>query len=148
MDKNSSDSHIAAHFIEFYEKLSLSSIATLSKVVHDDVNFQDPFNNVTGIEKYSGVMREMFMTVPDIKFSIISHSYAGEICYLRWKSSGSLKMVSDGPWVIEGVSELTFHSDGRVLTHIDFWDAGRQFYEYVPVLGRLIKAIRRRLSYD
>jgi steroid Delta-isomerase len=44
------------------------------------------------------------------------------------------------------MSELTFDSDGKVARHIDYWDAGKHFYEKLPLLGALLRAIRRRVA--
>jgi len=45
-----------------------------------------------------------------------------------------------------GMSELTFTADGKVARHIDHWDASKAFYEKLPLVGALLRAIRRRVS--
>jgi len=44
------------------------------------------------------------------------------------------------------MSELTFDSDGKVARHVDHWDAGKEFYEKLPLLGGVLRAIRRRVA--
>ena len=44
------------------------------------------------------------------------------------------------------MSELTLAPDGRVAEHVDYWDPAAQLYERVPVLGWLMRRIRRRLA--
>ena len=44
------------------------------------------------------------------------------------------------------MSEVTLAEDGRVLAHIDHWDPAAQLYERVPVLGAVLRMIRRRLA--
>jgi hypothetical protein len=45
------------------------------------------------------------------------------------------------------MSEVAFGADGRALSHIDHWDAGGQFYARLPVLGTLIRLVKRRLAH-
>jgi hypothetical protein len=44
--------------------------------------------------------------------------------------------------VTYGVTQFRFDSQGRVLIHKDFWDAGSGLYEQLPALGRVIGRIR------
>ncbi len=34
----------------------------------------------------------------------------------------------------------------RVREHIDHWDAGRHLHERIPILGRLVAFVRRKVS--
>jgi steroid delta-isomerase len=35
--------------------------------------------------------------------------------------------------------------DGRVVYHRDYWDAAGELYERIPLLGALMRGVRRRL---
>ena len=48
--------------------------------------------------------------------------------------------------IIQGASRLQFAADGRVASHRDYWDSGRELYEHLPLLGVLLRALRRRLG--
>ncbi len=48
--------------------------------------------------------------------------------------------------VIDGMSEIRFRADGRVAEHLDHWDAAEQLYERVPVLGTLIRLVKRKFQ--
>jgi hypothetical protein len=41
---------------------------------------------------------------------------------------------------------VQFDPDGRVAEHIDYWDPAGQVYETIPILGLLMRALRRRLA--
>ena len=43
-----------------------------------------------------------------------------------------------------GISHLRFGSDGRVVYHQDYWSAADGVYQHIPILGGLIRAIRKR----
>src|SRR3546814_19194485 len=48
------------------------------------------------------------------------------------------------PWIAIGVTELHLAPDGRIAAHLDYWDAGSQFYARLPLLGPLVRFVRRR----
>lgn len=140
------EEHPAAAYVRFYEALSPATVADLQSVVHDDVRFKDPFNEVVGLKAYTALLNAMFRAAPDIQFEVLHTSYDGDACFLRWNSRGTVKALGKDPWVIQGMSELRFADDGRVISHIDYWDAAAQFYERIPVVGAIIRFIRRRVA--
>jgi hypothetical protein len=47
---------------------------------------------------------------------------------------------------IHGSTHLRFAADGRVGLHRDYWDPARELYEAVPLLGALMRWLRRKLA--
>ncbi|MGB1876660.1 MAG: nuclear transport factor 2 family protein [Rhodospirillaceae bacterium] len=141
-----SDTHTAAAYVRFYEALSPDTVSDLKSVAHEDVRFKDPFKDVVGLDAYTALLEAMFRAAPDIKFEVLHCAYDGEACFLRWNSRGTVKALGKDAWTVEGMSEIRFAPDGRVLSHIDFWDASAQFYERIPVMGSIIRFIRRRVA--
>ena len=45
-----------------------------------------------------------------------------------------------------GITHARFNTYGEVILHQDFWDTGLGFYQQVPGLGSVIKAINRRFT--
>ena len=54
--------------------------------------------------------------------------------------------VRGKPWKVEGLTEVKFGEDGRVSLHIEHWDAARQLYEHFPLIGPLLRHLRRRIA--
>jgi hypothetical protein len=133
-------------YVRYYEALSPATLKDLETVVAPDVRFKDPFNEVRGVEAYRRLLAKMFEAVPDVRFTVSHRAVDGETCFLRWRCAGTLTAMGAKPWVVEGMSELRFSPDGRVREHIDHWDAAAQFYERLPVIGGVLRLIRRRLS--
>ena len=46
---------------------------------------------------------------------------------------------------IHGASHLRFGADGRVVVHRDYWDAAEELYEKLPLVGALMRWLKRRL---
>jgi hypothetical protein len=47
---------------------------------------------------------------------------------------------------IRGVSHLRFADDGRVAYHRDYWDAAEELYMKLPLLGALMRWLRKQLT--
>ncbi|MFZ1900314.1 MAG: nuclear transport factor 2 family protein, partial [Azonexus sp.] len=51
-----------------------------------------------------------------------------------------------GTQVIRGVSHLRFDAAGKVSYHRDYWDAAEELYMKLPILGVLMRGLRRALA--
>jgi len=66
--------------------------------------------------------------------------------FVRWRMIIRFKRFKpDTDTQSIGVSHIVFDRDRRVALHQDFWDAAGGFHEHLPLLGGLIRGIRRRL---
>jgi len=133
-------------YTEFFERLSPDCLSQLSTVMTEDVHFVDPFNDVAGLDQVEAIFRHMFENLDHVQFTVTRSAITGEsdtAGLIRWELRS---MLNGQPYNIVGMSELEFAADGRVNVHIDHWDAGQQFYERIPVVGALLRLIRRRLA--
>ena len=48
--------------------------------------------------------------------------------------------------VMRGVSHLKFAADGKVNYHRDYWDTGEELYMKLPVIGALMRGLKRLLA--
>lgn len=138
-----------AAYVRYLESLDRAGVDDLHRHVTDTVHFRDPFNDVHGLEKMRSVFADMFETVDAPRFEVARQVCDNDVCYLDWRFSGSLRAVKGAdPWSIDGVSRLRFDPSGRVAEHVDYWDAASGLYESIPVLGWVLRVIRRRISVD
>ena len=47
---------------------------------------------------------------------------------------------------IQGVSYLTFDQNGLIEMHRDYWDAAEELYSHLPIIGSLMRGLRRLMS--
>ena len=130
-------------YVAVMEALRAGNLESLDTVMRPEARFVDPFNDVRGVDAIRAVFAHGFQQCPGMRFFVASRALDGHRALLRWQ------MVCDagpGGLVIEGMSELTFSADGLVAEHVDFWDPASQLYERVPLLGWLMRRIRRRLA--
>jgi len=133
----------AERYIRFWETLSPESLSQLSEVAGPDIHFSDPFNDVSGLAGFQAVFEDMFQRVTKPRFQVTAHATNGDLCFLRWVFTFQR---GGREWRIQGVSEVRFDTSGRAIEHIDHWDAAGQLYERLPVLGAVLRRLRRRLS--
>ncbi|MEQ9638811.1 MAG: nuclear transport factor 2 family protein [Alphaproteobacteria bacterium] len=138
----------AARYQRFFEGLNPTTVGDLRQLAAPDMRFVDPFNDVTGVGKVIKVLAAGFEDAEDLRFEFADRA-AGRpgVWYYRWRCSFRPRSLS-GEWVLEGMSEVSFDAEGRVVEHLDHWDSGSQFYARIPVLRWFIGLIRRRLRVD
>ena len=128
------------------ENLNTEKVADLELVMCRDIHFVDPFNNVIGLEKVQAIFQHMYRKIKNARFIILNSALdlknPDPVGLIRWRMEGNLKS-DDRPWPIEGMSEIRFSADGRVREHIDHWDSGEQFFERLPLIGWLVRLIKK-----
>jgi steroid delta-isomerase len=127
------------------EELTPDTLSQLDDFVAEEVRFADPFNDVRGRDAMARVFKDMFDAVGPVRFTITHKACDGQTCLLAWRFAGSLR---GRPWEFDGTSVLRFGPDGKVIDHVDHWDAAGAFYEKLPVIGWLLAAVRRSLRVD
>ena len=131
------------NYRRYLETLRPETLPELLKYVSADVHFQDPFNDVHGIDAMAEIFRHMFELVGPVRFTVYQAQADGRVGLFSWRFEGQL---FGKPWVFNGTSVITFDEDGMVIVHIDHWDAAQNFYERLPLIGWLFAWLRRRLA--
>lgn len=137
-----------ARYIAALERLTPETLPELRLVTAPHVRFKDPFHDVSGRGAMLAVFERMFHDVQDLSFSVHHSCLAadGETALLRWTLSGRVRALSGRPWTVEGMSEVRLDAGGLVTAHIDYWDAASSLYEHLPVIGWVLRLIRRRIA--
>ncbi|MBC7514563.1 MAG: nuclear transport factor 2 family protein [Herminiimonas sp.] len=129
--------------IVFFETLSLASTAQLGAIYTDDAYFKDPFNEVRGIDKITPIFAHMFAQVEAPRFVVTSSVAQDDAAFLTWDFLFRMKRFSSAEQCIRGATHLRFAGDGRVSFHRDYWDAAEELYEKLPLLGGLMRGLKR-----
>ncbi|WP_300673588.1 nuclear transport factor 2 family protein [Desulfoluna sp.] len=132
-------------FKAFYAVFSRERIESMAGGVYaENAYFRDGIREVRGL--------------PEIQSYFISSTEAIELCvfdiedgvgrrgeyYFRWVMHLTLKRNKDETIVAPGMSHVRFNGEGKVIFHQDYWDTSL-ILEPVPVLGSLIRWIKRRI---
>jgi steroid delta-isomerase len=132
--------------IDFYENLSLADVERLAEFYTEDAYFKDPFNEVRGIEAIQRIYRHMFKQMVTPRFRIIHRIVDphGDVM-LVWECWFHSRLLG-GEQCLHGVSHVRFAMDGRIDFHRDYWDAADELYAKLPLLGGLMRVLKRSFS--
>ncbi|MGE5547855.1 MAG: nuclear transport factor 2 family protein [Solirubrobacterales bacterium] len=131
----------------FLEGLSPAAVDRLDSLAAPDIHYHDPFVDARGLAQVKRVFRMMFEDIEAPRFTFTHSACDGDTCFLRWHFTCRPKSIERGhPWVCDGITEIRFDANGRVIEHVEHWDAGEQVYEKLPVLRAVIRLVKRRLS--
>lgn len=132
-----------ARVVQAYEGLRPDTLDALEQLFAPGARFIDPFNDVRGRPAIRRVFAHMFETLEQPRFEVLQAMARGDTALLLWE----MRFRSgERPRCIQGMSRLRFDAQGLVSLHQDHWDPARQLYEELPLLGALLRWLRRRLS--
>lgn len=132
--------------VQFFEQLSPNDLARLGTIYTDDARFKDPFNEVTGLPAIRGVFEHMFASLDAPRFVVREVIVQGPQCFLTWDFVFRMRRFNRDEQVIRGGSHLQLAADGRIAQHRDYWDAAAELYEKLPLLGGLMRWLKKRAT--
>ena len=135
----------AAAYAAYFESVSPDNLEELRTLCAPDVRFRDPFNDVRGQDQIIRIFAKMYEDVAEPTFEVLDSAVSGSNSYIRWIFR--FKNKKNGrTFSVDGMTEVHFDETGRVTAHLDHWDVASQLYEHLPVLGFVLRMIRRRLA--
>ena len=129
--------------VDFYENLSRASVPMLGQIYTDDAFFKDPFNEVTGVAHIVAIFQHMFEQVDAPRFVVTHQVVNGKDGFITWDFLFCMKRYAKQEQCIRGATHVQFAPDGRVCMHRDYWDAAEELYEKLPLLGSLMRWLKR-----
>lgn len=130
----------------FFESISPEALRRIDEIYAADAFFKDPFNEVRGLERIRRIFEHMFVQVEAPRFVVREVVTDGRHAFLTWDFLFRARHLGEAQQVIHGASHLKFDADGRVNYHRDYWDAAEELYEKIPLLGGLMRLLRRRAA--
>ncbi len=132
--------------VQFFEQLAPADLARLGTVYTDGARFKDPFNEVVGVPAIRGVFEHMFASLEAPRFVVREVIVQGPQCFLTWDFVFRMRRFNRSEQVIRGGSHLQLAPDGRIALHRDYWDAAEELYEKLPLLGGLMRWLKKRAT--
>jgi hypothetical protein len=136
-----------ARLVDFFESLTSTSVGHLAVLYHADARFVDPFNDVRGLPAIEAIFRHMFVALEEPRFVVTGQVVQGAQCFLLWDFHFRFKRFDTNTLqTIHGTSHLVFSDDGLVTLHRDYWDAAQELYEKLPLIGGLMRWLKKRAN--
>ena len=127
---------IVKNYINLFSNLSSNNIDEFDNLITKDIIFVDPFNNVKGINAFKKIFYHMFENVKEPKFFVLDYSINKQRAFLKWKMTFfAFKSMQ----TIEGMSELLLNDNGKVVSHIDYWDTLNNLFIKIPFIRYFYK---------
>ncbi|CAN7547511.1 nuclear transport factor 2 family protein [Acidovorax sp. LjRoot117] len=136
-----------ARVVAFFEQLSPADVAHIGRLYAPAARFKDPFNDVQGVPAIQGIFEHMFTSLQAPRFVVTGQVVQGDQCFLTWDFVFAFRNFHQGvQQTVRGASHLVFDSRGLVTLHRDYWDAAEELYEKLPVVGGLMRWLKRRAN--
>jgi ketosteroid isomerase-like protein len=137
----------AAQLARYFESLSPQTVPDVARYYASDARFKDPFKDVRGTAAIQRVFEHMFVALNQPRFVITQTVVQGRQCFMTWEFRFGFKNFKrDEQQVILGASHLVFSEQGLVTLHRDYWDAAEELYEKLPLVGGLMRWLKRRAN--
>lgn len=139
----SCDAHLE-RMVRFFETISPHTVREqLSTIYAADARFKDPFNEVQGLAAIAAIFGHMFEQVEQPRFVVTTRMLEGSRAFLAWEFRFRMKRFSKEEQCIRGATHVEFDARGAVVLHRDYWDAAEELYEKLPLLGALMRWLKR-----
>lgn len=127
----------------WFQTLTPESLERVGEMYAQDAVFVDPFNQLTGLASVRAVYQHMFDTLKQPRFVVTTIVERERDGFMTWdflfECRGQAQQIS-------GCTQFELNDQGLIVLHRDYWDAAQQVYEKIPLLGSVLRMIRRKLS--
>ena len=137
----------ASRVVDFFESLSPASLDRLGALYAPGAYFKDPFNEVRGLPAIRQVFDHMYESLVQPRFVVTGCIVDGQECFLTWDFHFHFKRFDTAALqTVRGGSHLKFNQAGLLDFHRDYWDAAEELYEKLPLVGRLMRWLKKRAN--
>ena len=136
--------------VHFFEHLQPTDVTRMADIYTSDAQFKDPFNEVQGVPAIARVFAHMFESLDAPRFVITTHVQQGAQCFVTWDFLFAVPRIDGGQLqTIRGATHFVLREEAgvwRVAVHRDYWDAAEELYEKLPVVGSLMRWLKKRAN--
>ena len=138
-------SALLARFREFYDQFSAAWIPRLGELYAERFEFRDPFHTIVDDRAALEAYFTRVLKLPESRFITEDQAVGSDGAYVRWRWVYKLRTSAPQREII-GVTHLRATEDGeRFAAHRDLFDAAEAVYEQVPIVGAMIRAVKKRI---
>lgn len=151
-ERHTAQASCFAAYLSAYENLTPQSLMDeLAPLFSETVEFKDPFNHVFNKSAAVSVFEHMFSTTVNPKFTVKQRfieqtdQTSEHFCGMAFWQFEFQTTENSNVNCIQGSSLIEIDGKGKVCKHIDFWDPAENIYEGVPLLGSIMRFIKKKL---
>ena len=89
----------------------------------------------------------MYVALDQPHFVITAQLVDGLQAFLTWEFRFRFKRFDTTTWqTVRGGSHVVFNEQGLATLHRDYWDAAEELYEKLPVVGGVMRWLKKRAN--
>ncbi|MEN9722895.1 MAG: hypothetical protein RJB38_881 [Pseudomonadota bacterium] len=133
---------------EFFNQLNQKTMHLVDDFYAENTHFLDPVVDIHGRAGVRAYYENLYRNVESIRFEFSSQVVQGDEQVAFWTMVLRAKGLEGGREIrVLGNSHFRFDPQtGQALYHRDYFDMGEFIYERVPVLGGVIRYIKKRFA--
>lgn len=143
-DKIDSKSSLIERFKAFYQDVKHPQLDKIDEIYAENIVFKDPVHELRGAEVLHSYLSEMSVNVQSGRFEYLDQVVTEDTAYIKWNMHFKHPKLGKKTITVRGISQVQFN--GRIYFHEDIYDLGQLIYEHVPLLGSVVKGLKRRLA--
>lgn len=116
----------------------------LRQIYAPSIIFEDPAHRVEGLDALEAYFENLNAGLVTGRFEFAPATVTPGSAFLPWRMTLNLrrpKLLIE----VDGISHLIF-DQGQITHQRDYFDLGQLLYERIPILGAVVRAIRRRFA--
>lgn len=137
------DPALIGRFKSVFSTLTPDTRMPLDELYADDVVFEDPLHRVEGRTALAAYFEKLNAKVESADFAfgdgVVSHDRAALAWVMTIRMRRPRQVIT-----VPGVSMLRFGE--KITSQRDYFDVGAMLYERLPVLGALLRWIKRSVA--
>ena len=133
-----------ARFRRFYDEFSAAWIERVEELYAPAFQFKDAFHAIEGDFPALRAYFTRVLGLAETRFIVEDVATGADGSYVRWRWEWR-RRAKDPRRTVPGVTHLQFDAHGKITHHTDLFDAAEGFYETLPIVGGVLRAIKKRL---
>ena len=134
---------VLTKFKNYFAKMDFDNDSILDDIYSKNVVFKDPIHEINGIEHLSKYFKKLNDNLIEGSFQFLDESTIGNKTFISWEMNLRLKKPNKNVKA-SGISVLTIEE--KIVSQRDYFDAGELFYENIPVLGGIIRFLKKKIA--
>lgn len=110
-----------------------------------ELYFNDTWHTHESHQELGEYLKRTGERVHSIEVKIDDVAISGTDAYVRWNMSFIIGK-KDEPIKSVGMTHMRFNEQRQIMTYQDYWDGVEGFYRTLPVIGGVLKAIRKKMG--
>jgi len=136
-----------AQIADYFETLTPESVVHIQNLYAPTARFKDPFNDVKGTAEIERIFQHMYVSLQQPRFVIVEQIVDGSQAFLTWEFRFKFRRFdTHTEQVVLGTTHLVLDEQGLISLHRDYWDAAEELYEKLPVVGSVMRWLKRRAN--